>query len=181
MRLGLSILLTVSVLMSVACSDERTRELNRGSKRLIDGAKNSKRTLNEKIANLKNAELPEAPSLPTKEGMKETGEAVVDSISTATAEKVTEKMSKNLDAKVDSAERLYGDTSRSVERTGESARSTIRWIARKTPRSQREANQLTYSVGRKWMLEFRAYLDSIAKRGAFRVDRRRADQKRAEK
>lgn len=171
------------IFLQSACSDERTRDLNRVSRSVITAAKNSKETAKNGYEGLKNLEMPEL-EMPTTEDVSGASDAFVEKLSTATAEKVAEKMSAELNSNTKEAKEAYHSATRAIRSTKDSARSKIRWVARHTPRSEREANQLVYSYGEEWMKEFRTWLDAAAKSNALRVDRRagkRADPRRARK
>ena len=161
------------MLAPAACSDERTRQLNRVSKDVIEAARNSKQTAKDGIEKVRNMEMPGVPEVPSKEDLVEVSDAFVDKVSTATAEKVAERLKSDLDKKTKGIEESYSGAKRSVQQTKDSTRAKIRWIKRRTPRSEKEANQIVYHYGKDWGQQFQAWLDSIAKQGSFRVDKRR--------
>lgn len=159
--------------LALGCSDDRTRQLNRVSKQIIEGAKNSKETLSEGYRSLKEVELPDASSIPTIEDVSATSEQLVENASTAAAEKAVEKVQGEFSEKVDTAAEAVGDVKQVARQGSETARAKVRWVARRTPRSEREAQKLVQSVGQDWTLEFREWMKSLSGRGGLFEQRNR--------
>lgn len=160
-----------------ACSDERTGQLNRVSKQVIQAASNGEKTAKDGYESLANFEMPD---MPNREDISNASDTLVEEISTATAEKVAGRISEDIKEKADSVEEAYSDTARAVRGTKEAVKRNVRWVARKTPRSEQEANKLVYYYGKEWIDEFRARLNSVARSGALRSDKR-VDQRRLKK